>query len=86
MNTIAKRVRHARELQNISALELSKRAGLSKAYVTLLESQEDHGIKSPSIKALRGLAEALSVQFDWLAFGTGEGPGSAEAPTGTEGT
>ncbi len=57
------RVRVWREHRGLTAAQLSRRAGLSGAYLSQIES----GARSPSVKSLKALAGALQVDLDDLA-------------------
>lgn len=54
---------------NMNAAELGRRAGLSRATISLLESG---GIKEPSFSSIRRIAKALMTSTDALA-GDGDG-------------
>ena len=69
-NTLAARLRRARALSGLSARELSKVAGLSASYVSLVEAERSKlGAETAS-----KLARALGVTMEWLIDGTGEEP------------
>lgn len=51
-----------REHRGLSASELAREAGLSRAYVSQIES----GARSPGIDALKAIAQALGVDIDEL--------------------
>jgi transcriptional regulator with XRE-family HTH domain len=74
--TTAERVRLARKRRGLTQKALSEAAGLSNAYVGLLERSLDPErpaaascIESPGVDALERLAVALDVPIAWLAFG-----------------
>lgn len=73
--SVPSRVKLARELRGLSQRELSLSAGLSNAYVTMVErSLDENGgatIQDPSTRAIARLAKALKVRVEWLAFGSG---------------
>lgn len=74
MDTIAARLKAAREAAHLTERGLSKAAGLSPTHVGLIES----GARStPSAETLGALADALGVSLDWLARGRGEAPAFA---------
>lgn len=69
MNThleIGPRIRAARELCNMSAKKLAKRARLSEEYISRLELQK---IKNPGIVTIERIADALEIPFADLVFG-----------------
>lgn len=77
VDTVAERLRVAREASGLTQRDLSVRAGLSNAYVSQVErgigaERGDSGIIwKPSTEALQSLADVLSVRVEWLAFGSG---------------
>jgi transcriptional regulator with XRE-family HTH domain len=64
-----RRLRSAREMRELSQLELADRARLQQAAVSLYES----GARRPSLRNLRRLSEALEVTTDYLV-GRSESP------------
>ena len=64
-----RRLRAARELRELSQLELAARARLQQAAVSHYES----GTRRPSLRNLRRLSEALEVTTDYLV-GRSESP------------
>lgn len=69
--TIAVRVHQARTDAGLSARELSKLAGVSNAYVTLLEGGRS---AAPSQAIVARLAKVLGTTSDWLGSGIGVAP------------
>ena len=69
--SVADRVRLARGKRGLSQREVAGRAGLSNAYVSMLERAGGKGatIEEPSLTSLQKLADALDVPVSWLAFG-----------------
>jgi transcriptional regulator with XRE-family HTH domain len=59
---IAHSLRHEREVAGISVSELARRAGVSKATVSQLES----GSGNPSVETLWAIGDALGVPFSTL--------------------
>lgn len=57
-----KRLRHARDIRDLSQGELAKRAGLQASAVSHFET----GARKPSFDNLRRLADALDVTTDYL--------------------
>ena len=55
MATVIKKLREA---QNLTQLELAKKAGVTQGYVALLEGGDR---KNPSLPTLRKIAKALGV-------------------------
>lgn len=56
------RLRSARESRGLSQAQLAEKAGLQSAAIAHFEA----GRRSPSLKNLRALAEALAVSSDYL--------------------
>jgi len=50
-------LKHERERRNLSQFELSKRAGMSTSYVSMLERNQ----RTPPLETLSKLAKALKV-------------------------
>jgi len=71
------RLRAAREMRELSQLELAERAQLQQAAVSHYES----GTRRPSLRNLRRLAEALEVTTDYLV---GRSDSPAPAPPSDE--
>ncbi len=71
--TLAGRLRRARELSGLSARALSRLAGLSAAHVSLIEDAR------PNLEAQTAakLARVLGVTMEWLVSGTGAEPSAA---------
>lgn len=77
---LADRVQLMRKRRGWSQKELAARAGLSNAYVGMLErAGEMQGavINNPTLAAVEALADALGVKPEWLAFGVGPKPALA---------
>lgn len=74
MNTLAQRLKYARELANLSQQEVAKRAGISQP--TYFKIENGSTLKPRNILEI---SHALNVDAHWLA--TGEGEISAEKPT-----
>jgi transcriptional regulator with XRE-family HTH domain len=69
------RLRAAREMRQLSQLELAERARLQQAAVSLYEG----GARRPSLRNLRRLSEALEVTTDYLV-GRSTSPGPLPSP------
>jgi transcriptional regulator with XRE-family HTH domain len=69
------RLRTAREMRELSQLELAERTRLQQAAVSLYES----GARRPSLQNLRRLSEALEVTTDYLV-GRSESPEPMPSP------
>jgi transcriptional regulator with XRE-family HTH domain len=89
--TTVERVRLARKKRGLTQKALSGAAGLSNAYVGLLERSLDPErpedaacIESPGVDALERLAVALDVPIGWLAFGLEPEPDWSDAVPDTE--
>ncbi len=70
-----RRLRAAREMRKLSQVDLAVRARLQQAAVSLYES----GARRPSLRNLKGLAEALEVTTDYLV-GRSESPAPLPSP------
>ncbi len=70
-----KRLRAARELRELSQMDLAERARLQQTAVSLYES----GARRPSLRNLRRLSEALEVTTDYLV-GRSASPGALPSP------
>lgn len=78
MDTLATRLKAAREAAHLTERALSKAAGLSPTHVGLIES----GARpTPSAETLGALADVLGVGLDWLARGRGEAPAFTQNST-----
>ena len=66
----SRRLTDTRALRRLSVRDIGSLAACSGAYVSLLEQ----GRAEPTLSVLEGLAKALSVSPEWLAFGVGDGP------------
>lgn len=72
MNTLADRLRWAREEAGLSARGLAKLAGLaSERHVGLIEEGKRD---NPELKTLRAISSALGVTVGWLANGDEPAP------------
>lgn len=58
MWTVGKRIRVARELREMSQMDLSKKAGLSQSTIAQIEK----GNKEPSLTTLRSIANGLGLE------------------------
>jgi transcriptional regulator with XRE-family HTH domain len=58
------KIKEVRELKGISQASLAQAAGLSATYISLVES----GKKSPTLKSLQKISNAIGVPFPILAF------------------
>ena len=67
MNTLAERLKHAREMANLSQQEVAKRAGISQP--TYFKIENGSTLKPRNILEI---AHALKVNADWLATGEGQ--------------
>lgn len=65
---VGMRVRHVRELQGMTQVQLAKKAGVSQAAISELETGAN---RSPWGTNLIRIAQALKVSPDWLATGKG---------------
>lgn len=63
MNTLADRLRIARERLDISQIDVSKKIGISNKTI----SGYENGVSEPDIDTLRLLAQLYQVSIDWLA-------------------
>jgi transcriptional regulator with XRE-family HTH domain len=61
-------LRQAREVRELSAVEASRAAGISAAYMSKLEND---AVKKPSPNVLHQLSEALTIPYDELMRLTG---------------
>lgn len=68
METLASRIREARERAGLSMSDLAKRVGVSKQAVWGWETGSTKGPRPEHLLALRDI---LSVSIDWLVFGNG---------------
>lgn len=66
MNKFSHRLRHARQLRNLTQSELAQAAGLTQGAIANYE-----GESRQSSKAIFKLASALRVHAEWLSQGTG---------------
>lgn len=79
LETVAARLRHARDLRGLGRNRLSDAAGLSPAAVQWIE---EHPGQSPKVDTIEKLAGALDVAPEWLAWGRGRAPRAAKAAKG----
>lgn len=69
VETVGDRIRTARLAANLGNNELDKAIGRSSGFTSRLET----GARTaPRTEALKAIAEATKVSFEWLAFGKGE--------------
>lgn len=59
-------IKSIRKKRNLSQVELAKKAGITQAYLSLLETGQK---KNPSLKTLSNLAGALNVPISELLKG-----------------
>lgn len=76
LDTLPRRLEHARGIRGLKRATLAQRAGLDPSHVRLIEEGER---EHPSATTLAKLAEALDVSLDWLVRGIGDAPGEAPA-------
>jgi len=62
---VGQRMREARKARGLTTAEVAKAAGISQGNYSDMEG----GRKSPSIRTLAALAEALGVSTDWILTG-----------------
>ena len=89
--TPVERVQYARKKRGFTQKDLSAAAGLSNAYVGMLERSLDAErppeaahIENPSLSVLEKLASALRVPAAWLALGVEPEPDWSESAPDTE--
>ena len=68
MDTIGKRIRHARKINNLSLTDVKDKTGLSTGNLSELENDKF----APSSNALIAFRQLFNVSIDWLL--TGEPP------------
>lgn len=73
--TLSDRLRIARKAADLTARELSKRAGLAEGHVAMIERGT---VDDGRVQTIAKIADALGVSLDWLVFGRGEGPRQIE--------
>ena len=73
MDTLAERLKWARETAGLSQRGLSELAGLASSHVQLIESGRAEGL---NLGTAGGLAQALGLSLDWLS-GRDQEPPSA---------
>ena len=74
---VGERLTRAREVRGCTLRGLAQRAGLSAQAVLYIESAK----VVPKVDTCELLAVALDVAPGWLAYGEGQGPESAAAPS-----
>lgn len=62
---VGRRVRAAREAKTLDQIDIAERSGLSRAYVSRLESG---GILNPKLFDLNAIAQALNVKLEELLY------------------
>lgn len=78
--TVAERLKKAREARGLGQKELSTNAGVSNAYVGMVErvlevdAPPHTQIRNPGVEQLQKLALALDVPEEWLVLGIGPDP------------
>ena len=72
MREIGKTIRVVRLAKGIKVKELATAAGLSPAFISLVEA----GDREPSLTAIRSIADALGVPSDLLIMTASSGSGS----------
>lgn len=78
---VGQRMREARKARGLTTAEVAKAAGISQGNYSDMEG----GRKSPSIRTLAALAEALGVSTDWILTGERtEGRNIAKILAGTD--
>jgi transcriptional regulator with XRE-family HTH domain len=70
MDTLADRVRHARDRRMLSQSELAERSGVP---IQTISRVERGVVTTPFPKTVRALAEALAVDPHWLRDGVDRG-------------
>lgn len=71
MDSIGKRLKHARVKRRLSQVELAAKASTKRAPVKQQTIQQLEANPTRSSKSLPALAKALDVSLDWLAENTG---------------
>jgi transcriptional regulator with XRE-family HTH domain len=66
-DSIARRIKYARELRGISQGEVSRKTGISKGTISVLERDPDSNI---TIKNMVALCKALQVSVEYIVFGS----------------
>lgn len=79
MDTIGKRIRHARNRLVWTQEDLAKASGLTNVTISRLENDQIDGV--PRQSTLKKLGAALGVEPAWLVFG-GEGARREDHPEG----
>jgi len=81
--TLPDRLRYARKKRGWTQRQLAERAGMSNAYVSILERTGTPSAlwESPKVATIEKLAKALRVPVAWLAFGQGREPAWPEPRT-----
>jgi len=60
MLEIVRRLRAIRRMKKVSQLDLSRRTGLNRSYI----SQVENGVNNPSLKAIVSWSKALGCEID----------------------
>lgn len=68
--SVASRIRTARDKQGLGARELDRLAGLKQGHTTIIESRDGDIETETAAK----IAKALGVSLEWLVTGVGDGP------------
>jgi len=78
--TLPDRLRYARKKRGWTQRRLAEIAGMSNAYVGILERTGTPSARweSPKLATIEKLAKALRVPVEWLAFGRGREPAWSE--------
>jgi transcriptional regulator with XRE-family HTH domain len=66
-DSIARRIKYARELRGISQGEVSRKTGISKGTISVLERDPDSNI---TIKNMVALCKVLQVSVEYIVFGS----------------
>lgn len=60
LTKIGQCIKEKRESQDLTMKELSEKADISNAYISLLEKEK---VSNPSVKVLKRIADALEIQL-----------------------
>lgn len=71
MGTLPERLLWARKTAGLTTRELAAEAQVSLGYPSALECGQ---VKKPSVEAVKRLADALGVSFEWVYWGAGRTP------------
>jgi transcriptional regulator with XRE-family HTH domain len=80
-DTLAERLRFARQKGEINQRALARLSGVSTSYVSLLELGQR---TNPEVEKIGAIARTLGVTVDWLAFGQGATPTSKRVKAAVE--